>query len=123
MFAATCRSDSPQAILDMLQSAVSAADSTTTDAKMAGRAHFRLAHYADALYRNLQDQKQTPEWHTAQAFIGTKRQQVQANTMHQTTAIAAVMTPLPSDAGLAIVPGVLRSVMYNVAVGNSGGGI
>lgn len=49
-----CRSDSPQAILEMLQSAVSAADSTTADAKMAGRAHFRLAHYADALYRNLQ---------------------------------------------------------------------
>lgn len=73
-----CRSDSPQAILDVLQAAVSAADSTAADAKLAGRAHFRLAHYADALYRNVQDQKQTPEWHTAQAFIGTKRQQVRA---------------------------------------------
>jgi hypothetical protein len=62
----------------MLQSAVSAADSTAVDAKLAGRAHFRLARYADALYQNVQHQKQTPEWHTAQAFIGTKRQQVQA---------------------------------------------
>lgn len=69
------RSENPQAILEMLQSAVSASDATTSDAKMAGRAHFRLAHYADALYRNLQNQKQSPEWHTAQAVISAKRQQ------------------------------------------------
>lgn len=70
------RSDSSAAILEVLQGAASAAAADTgSSAKMACRAHFRLAHYADSLYRNIVEQKQSPEWHTAQAVIAYKRQQ------------------------------------------------
>ena len=40
------------------------------------RVLYRLAHYADGLYRNIEAQKASPEYKTQQAVIGAKRRQV-----------------------------------------------
>lgn len=43
---------------------------------VACRVLYRLAHYADGLYRNIEAQKASPEYKTAKAVIEAKRQQV-----------------------------------------------
>lgn len=44
--------------------------------QVACRVMYRLAHHADTLYAGIQAQRQSAEWHTAQAVIKQKRQQV-----------------------------------------------
>ena len=98
------RSDSSAAILEVLQGAVSAVSADSgASAKMASRAHFRLAHYADSLYRNIEEQKQSPEWHTAQAVIAHKREEV--GLLPAAVALALHMVkPGNSDNGWRQVP-------------------
>ena len=42
------------------------------------QAAFRLASYADSLYRSVQDQISSPKWATAVAIIQDKKRQVSA---------------------------------------------
>ncbi len=44
--------------------------------RLACRASYRLAHYADGLYRSALEHRQSPEWATAQAIIHHKRAEV-----------------------------------------------
>lgn len=46
------------------------------EGKVACRAAYRLAHYADTMYCSVQKQRNSPEWATAQAVIQQKMQQV-----------------------------------------------
>ena len=46
------------------------------EGKVACRAAYRLAHYADSMYCSVQKQRNSPEWATAQAVIQQKMQQV-----------------------------------------------
>ena len=72
------RSDSSAAVLDMMQQALQRVSTSQAvlEGKVACRAAYRLAHYADSMYCQVQQQRSSPEWATAQAVIQQKMQQV-----------------------------------------------
>lgn len=74
------RSESSAAVLDMMQQALErvacSGSQALPEGKVACRAAYRLAHYADSMYCSLQEQRNSPEWATAQAVIQQKMQQV-----------------------------------------------
>ncbi|BDA48015.1 Serine-protein kinase ATM [Coccomyxa sp. Obi] len=72
------RSDSSAAVLDMMQQALQRVSTSQTplQGKVACRAAYRLAHYADSMYCQVQQQRSSPEWATAQAVIQQKMQQM-----------------------------------------------
>lgn len=81
------RSENSGVIMQMMQQAVDelngqAKNGTKRGAEAVGRvacrSAFRLARYTDLLYRNLQAQKLTPEWATAQLVVKHKKRQVRA---------------------------------------------
>lgn len=75
-------SDSPSSVLSLMQEAADAAQgclgasSAMADRVTACRVLYRLAHYADGLYRNIEAQKASPEYKTGVAVIQAKRRQV-----------------------------------------------
>ncbi|KAK9806879.1 hypothetical protein WJX72_005975 [[Myrmecia] bisecta] len=73
---AASRSESSSSILQMMMRAAGAGPGGAGAPGLACRTSFRLAHYADTLYRGIQDHKRSPEWNTSQAVIRHKKQQV-----------------------------------------------
>ena len=70
------RRESPFKILSTLETALNALHEDRAAGPVACRAAYRLAHYADAQYRAVQAQRDSPEHATTQAIIKLKRQQV-----------------------------------------------
>ena len=73
------RSESSGAVLEMMQQAldrVSSSDAAAQESRIACRAAYRLAHFADSMYRSVQEQRRSPEFAAAQAVIRSKRSQV-----------------------------------------------
>ncbi|KAL4452130.1 hypothetical protein ABPG75_007792 [Micractinium tetrahymenae] len=78
---ACTRSDSPSTVLSLMQEAadqtLTAGQSTAAEQRATScRVLYRLAHYADGLYRNIEAQKASPEYKTAKAVIEAKRRQI-----------------------------------------------
>lgn len=80
------RSDSPNTVLSLMQEAADQArtlgtgqdgSATAEQRGTACRVLYRLAHYADVLYRNIEAQKASPEYQTAKAVIEAKRRQIE----------------------------------------------
>ena len=73
------RSEGTAGIMDMMKLAVKKLDSSPPSlqwSKVACHTSYRLAQYADSLYRSTLAQKHSPEWATSQRVIRHKRQQV-----------------------------------------------
>jgi hypothetical protein len=58
-----------------MQRALGTDQNTAAESKFFCRAAFRLAHYADGLYRSIRQQLSSPDMATAKAVIDYKRQQ------------------------------------------------
>lgn len=58
--------------------------------RLACRAAYRLAHYADGLYRRVVATRQSPEWATTQAIIRHKRHEVRAAVHHFTLSVRVI---------------------------------
>ncbi|PSC71129.1 serine threonine-kinase ATM isoform X1 [Micractinium conductrix] len=75
------RSESPSAVLNLMQEAADQAQGSgqggSEAARTACRVLYRLAHYADGLYRGIEAQKASAEYKTAKAVIDAKRQQIE----------------------------------------------
>ena len=75
-----CSSESSSTILDLMTEALENAEDSTkgrsTSNEVTCRAAFRLATYADSLYRAVQEQISSPKWATAVAIIQDKKRQV-----------------------------------------------
>ncbi len=75
-----CSSESSSTILDLMTEALANAEDSTkgrsASSEVACRAAFRLATYADSLYRAVQEQISSPKWATAVAIIQDKKRQV-----------------------------------------------
>ena len=74
-------SESSSTILDLMTEALKNAEEPSSQSHCAGnevacRAAFRLATYADSLYRAVQEQISSPKWATAVAIIQDKKRQV-----------------------------------------------
>lgn len=75
-----CSSESSSTILDLMTEALGNAEdsiqSRSAGNEVACRAAFRLATYAESLYRAVQEQISSPKWATAVAIIQDKKCQV-----------------------------------------------
>ena len=70
------RSEGSAAVLRMMQTAVAEAQSGAGRGDLPCKVPYRLARYADKLYRGTIAHKRSPDYVTAQAVIRHKRQQV-----------------------------------------------
>ena len=76
---AETRSESTAAVLRMMSEAVEEFTDDwghSTGSALACRVMYRLAHYADGLYRNIEAQRSSPEGATTQALIASRRAQL-----------------------------------------------
>ena len=75
-----CSSESSTTILDLMSEALANAEDSakghSAGNEVSCRAAFRLATYADSLYRAVQEQISSPKWATAVAIIQDKKRQV-----------------------------------------------
>jgi hypothetical protein len=76
-----CSSESSSTILELMSEALDNAGagsvqaSSSTGSEVACEAAFRLASYAESLYRAVQEQISSPKWATALAIIQDKKRQ------------------------------------------------
>ena len=79
---------------EALDNAEGTSQSSASSSEVACQAAFRLASYADSLYRSVQDQISSPKWATAVAIIQDKKRQVSTRAVRLHTCAVPKFTAL-----------------------------